>query len=128
MFYLKDGRKELWQWDTDCELIVEDSSITEVHFANKSMSNALVCEVKQEEDNRVVSFPNILLQSFLDIRVFAYGENHTKYEKIFIVRKRPKPDNYIYTETEIFKVEEMKEIILEQVEEMVRDACSWGHF
>ena len=119
MFYLNDGGKELWQWDTNRILVVEDSSIVEVHFANKSMSKSLVRQVKQEAENRVVSIPNILLQDFLDIKVYAFDGEATKHEKVFKVRKRPKPENYVYTETDVIRIETVvQNAIAEAVKEV----------
>jgi hypothetical protein len=41
------------------------------------------------------------LQTPYDIKIWAYDDKYTLYEQIFIVNKKPKPENYIYTETEI---------------------------
>ena len=34
MFKIQDGRKSFTQWDLNRKIIVEDDSITQVHFTN----------------------------------------------------------------------------------------------
>ena len=48
MFKLQDGRDRFYQWDSDRKLIVEDASITEVHFSNRTDDYSLVCETYVE--------------------------------------------------------------------------------
>ena len=101
MFKILDGREYFYQWDLNQKLIVEDDSINEVHFSNRTDGCSLVVEV---DELRQASVPNILLQDYWDIRVYAYcssGESkYTKVEEKFEVKKRPKPSYYIYTEEE----------------------------
>lgn len=101
MFKIYDGRNKFYQWDIDRKLIIEDDSITQVHFCNKTFDNSLVCEVRSEGDLRVVDVPNLLLQEDWSINVYAYDEYYTKYSERFEVVKRSKPDSYVYTDTEI---------------------------
>lgn len=108
MFRIENGREHFWQWDKDQRLIVEDSSISEVHFSNKTSDCALVCEVYEEGGKRLVNVPNILLQNVWDIRVYAYRTSYTMTEKYFKVTERSKPADYIYTETEIKDYEDLK--------------------
>lgn len=102
MFSILDGRDFLYQWDTDRKLIVNDKNIKQVHFTNQVINNALVCEGYELGGTWVVNVPNILLQDNLDITVYAFGDNHTKYEKVIEVKSKSKPDDYVYTETEVF--------------------------
>lgn len=115
MFCLNDGRKELYQWDLDRVLIVTDGSVDEVHFANKTMSKALSCKTYIEEERCLAKIPNIILQSCYDITVYAYDNNYTKHSKVFPVRKRPKPPEYIYTETEVYTVKEAVDAYLDEL-------------
>lgn len=108
MFLIEDGRMHFWQWDKDQRLVVHDDSINEVHFCNKTSECSLVCEVYQENGKRLVNVPNILLQDNWDIEVYAYCDNCTKYNDSFAVYKRSKPDDYIYTETEIKNYDDLK--------------------
>ena len=99
MFKIQDGRKSFTQWDLNRKIIVEDDSITKVHFTNSNRigKNALVCEVI---DN-VVNVPNIILQDYGTIFVYGCDSNYTKYIEAFDIIRREKPDDYIYTETEV---------------------------
>ena len=101
MFQLENGRLSFYQWDLNQRLIVEDASITEVHFCHKIGDCSLVCEVYEEDGKRLVNVPNILLQDNWTIRVYAYCVNYTKIEEKINVFSRSKPADYIYTETEI---------------------------
>ena len=99
MFKIQDGRKSFTQWDLNRKIIVEDGTITRVHFTNTNRigENALVCEVI---DN-VVNVPNIILQGYGTIFVYGCDSNYTKYIEAFDIIRREKPDDYIYTETEV---------------------------
>ena len=96
MFKLLDGREHLWQWDLDRQIAVSDSTVTEVHFCNKTDDCSLVVEVV----DGIANIPNILLQQPFDIRVYAYCDCYTKVEATFKVKARTKPSDYVYTETE----------------------------
>lgn len=109
MFKIEDGREYFYQWDLDRRLIIEDNSITQVHFCNRTDDCSLVCEVYIEDSKRKVNVPNILLQDTWSINVYAYDSNYTKHSEQFKVKKRSKPADYIYTETEVFNYEQIKE-------------------
>lgn len=100
MFKIYDRRNEFYQWDLNQKLIVDDITITQVHFCNKTNDCSLVCEVYELDGLRVVDVPNILLQYPKRINVYAYCSNYTKVEDVFRVIARTKPSDYIYTETE----------------------------
>lgn len=97
-----------WQWDSNQQLIVDDDTIFEVHFSNRSDTTALVCEIKEVDGIRVVDVPNILLQKAWYLHVYAFAENRTEYEKTFEVKGRDKPADYVYTETEVKSFEELE--------------------
>ena len=97
MFSILDGRDYFYQWDLDRKISVNDKSITQLHFTNATTNNALVVVVKDLE----ADVPNILLQESWDIVVYGYDDNHTRYEQRFEVKKRSKPESYVYTETEV---------------------------
>ena len=90
-----------WQWDSNQQLIVDDDTVFEVHFSNRSDTVALVCEIKEVDGIRVVDVPNILLQRDWPLHVYAFAQNHTEYEKTFEVKGRDKPADYVYTETDV---------------------------
>ena len=108
MFKIYDGRTHFWQWDLDCKLIVEDASIKQVHFCNRSSECSLVCLVYEENGQFLVNVPNILLQSDRDIHAYAY-DGVTKYEACLKVYARCKPADYVYTETEVATWEQLND-------------------
>lgn len=95
---LDDGRTELWQWDTGRKIVVDDKSVSEVHFSKYSSNQAITREVI----NGKAEIPNFLLQDTHAVTVYAYSgsvENgYTMAEKTFNVVKKPKPANYVETE------------------------------
>lgn len=106
MFTLLDGRTHLYQWDIDRQVIVNDSTISEVHFSNETDVYSLVVEVV----DGIANIPNILLQDSFPIKVYAYcADGYTKVEKTFKVISRTKPSDYAYTETEIKSYEYLEE-------------------
>lgn len=101
MFKIYDGRQLFYQWDLNRKLLVGDSSITQVHFSNWNRDTALVLEVYELDGHRVVDVPNILLQEDCPIDAYAYLDDHTRRRCAFKVAHRPKPEEYVYTETEV---------------------------
>lgn len=95
---LDDGRTELWQWDTGRKIVVDDKSVSEVHYSKYSSTQAITREVI----NGKAEIPNYLLQDTHAVTVYAYSgsiENgYTMAEKTFDVAKKPKPANYVETE------------------------------
>lgn len=116
MFSIFDGRAKFYQWDLDRKLIVDDNSINEVHFCNRTDECSLVCEVYDLDGKRVVNVPNILLQQDWRINVYGYDKNYTKHNEVFEVVRRSKPADYVYTETEIKNYDDLAER-LAQIEE-----------
>lgn len=94
---LDDGRTELWQWDTGRKIVVDDESVSEVHYSKYSSTQAITREVIDGK----AEIPNFLLQDTHAVTVYAYSgsiENgYTMAEKIFNVVKKPKPANYVET-------------------------------
>ena len=125
MFRIEDGRDSFYQWDLNRKLIVDDSTITEVHFCNRTGNCSLVCLTYKELGVLYVNVPNVLLQNDWKIRVYAYV-GYTKHEECFEVKARSKPDNYIYTETEIKRYEDFEERIeeLEKTEAKLYESVS----
>lgn len=124
MFKIYDGREYFYQWDLDRKLIVEDETINQVHFCNRTDDNSLVCEVYQENGMYVVDVPNILLQTNWRINVYGYDINYTKYSERFDVIARTKPADYVYTETEVINYNSLLERINDienNIDEVVKD-------
>jgi hypothetical protein len=101
MFKIYDGRSHFYQWDTNQKLIVEDSSITEVHFCNRTDECSLVREVYKEGGINLVNVPDILFTKCFRVYVYGYDGNCTKQSRGFEVFGRSKPADYVYTETEV---------------------------
>ena len=97
----------LRQWESGRKIQVVPGSnmeVTRLDFAHKDSTNALGVVPKTEDGLIVADIPNILLQSGQDIIVYAVNVDGSKTETInecvLTVKKRPKPDDYVYTETE----------------------------
>lgn len=128
MFKIEDGRNHFYQWDLDRRLIVENPTITQVHFCNKTDDCSLVCDVYTEGGLRLVNVPNILLQTNWRINVYAYDTKYTKHNAAFNVATRSKPADYVYTETEIHtwekleaKIESIENDIAASVEDYLKE-------
>lgn len=101
MFKLENDRGFLYQWDTHQRLTVNDPDITEAHFSNGTSNNAIVCPIYEEDGQRFVDIPNVLLQKAIPINVYAFLPNYTKACRTFSVSARPKPEDYVFTEEEL---------------------------
>ena len=109
MFRIADGREHFYAWDLDRQIIVDDPSIVEVHFCNRTEDVSLVVEVV----DGLANVPNILLQSSFDMRVFGYDGKATRHDAVFKVKAKTKPSDYVYTETEIKSYEYLENKIRE---------------
>ena len=58
MFKIENGREQFWQWDINQKLIVEDATIKEVHFCNRSNECALTVEVK--DGIELIDYSNVV--------------------------------------------------------------------
>lgn len=116
MFRIADGRETFYQWDLDRQIIVEDESIVEVHFCNRTDDCSLVVEVK----DGLAAVPNAILQRSFDVRVFGYDGKATRYDEVFSVKARSKPSDYVYTETEIKRYEDLSK----RIEEIEKNGVS----
>lgn len=103
--------KALYQWDLDRQIEVTDDSVSEVHFAHPGDENALVVEVDEIDGVRVASIPNILLQSSAPIKAWLTDGERTICGQILTVIGRAKPDDYVYTETEVKRYETLEKRI-----------------
>ena len=116
MFKIYDGREQFYQWDIDRKLIVDDATIAQVHFCNRTDDCSLVCKTYKENGLVLVNVPNVLLQDNWRINVYAYDGKYTKHSDRFEVIPRSKPDDYVYTETEILRWERLESRI-DEIEE-----------
>lgn len=117
---LLDGREQLFQWDLNRQIIVSDPTVDEVHFSNGTSDCSLVVGVEEVEGLRLANIPNILLQNAWPIKVYAYcGAAYTKTCHTFKVMSRSKPDDYVYTETEVKRWEDLAR----EIEELIDDVA-----
>lgn len=106
---LSTGLDFFWQWDANLKLKVPDE-IPEVHFRFGNKSRAY--EVK----DGWVSVPNELLQKPDDIECWFYDTEHTMDFGRIEGRRRPKPDGYVYEETEFKSWTELDKKITKALE------------
>lgn len=123
MFKIYDGRESFYQWDLDQQLVVADSTIPEVHFCNRTDECSLVCETYVVDGLTLVNVPNILLQDSWDINVYAYDGKATKHSARFEVKRRTKPSDYVYTETEIKNYDDLEKRVSQIEENGISDAA-----
>lgn len=111
MLKLKDGRKELYQWDVGVVGTLTIDGVDEVHFSNLRYGVSFNIRVV---DNKI-EFPPEVLQSGADIFCWAFvreqNGGYTKKEQTFNVEKRPRPADYVYEPTEILSWETLKKEI-----------------
>lgn len=121
MFTLKKDIPQLYQWDSNVKLIVEDDRINQVQFSQR-FSRTAVC-VKVE--NRECFIPNEFLQSYYDIFAYACIVNNDgqvcEFSEMFTVFARPKPDNYIYTPTEIITFKRIEDELNKKFEALAKE-------
>lgn len=104
-FAIEDGRKTFYQWDLNQKIVV-DCDCNQIHFEQDG-DTALVVEVS----GMTAQVPNILLTVAKPIKAYAYVDSdnsHTKFQEIFNVIPRNKPDTYVYTETEVLSYEALQ--------------------
>lgn len=93
---LDTGLDHLYQWDLNRKLIVP-STLTEVRFVQPGKSTALRVAVV----DGTADVPNILLQASGSLTAFAFITDHTVYAQTWLIDQMNKPDDYVYTATEI---------------------------
>lgn len=110
MFNILGGRECFYQWDLNQKLVVNDPTIKELHYSTMLCTEALICQVV----DGAADVPNILLQQGTSIDVYGYcGSCYTKAHKTFKVMPREKPADYVYTETEVKKYDDLEKRIKE---------------
>lgn len=117
MFRLSDGRDFLYQWDSDVRLTVDDANVSEVHFKTRYDNAVYTVEVIRTDSETYANIPNILLQQTYDIIAYMFchtdAGNYTKIAETLEVMARPKPSDYVYTETELKLYNDLEKRITE---------------
>lgn len=107
----------LYQWDINRQLRIDTVDVHSnfmIHCCHRDDTSTLVVEPIFDGDVILVNIPNILLQRHGNIRVYVVVEGDTIYDTSFYVMARPKPDDYVYTETEILDYRRYEKIAKEQ--------------
>lgn len=107
MLIIEGGRSCLYQWDVGQRLEVVNSDVLEVHFSNAVIGAALVCEVYEEDGRRFANIPNVLLQQAWAIQAHGCCELRVRDVQVIRVVRREKPADYVYTETEVKRYEDL---------------------
>lgn len=94
------GVDGLTQWDVGRQIKV-DKDVDMVHFSNRPYGYSKNVKVT----NGVADVPDMFLTSCAPLRVWAYVGNfengYTKIEKIYEIKPKNRPEDYIYTPEEI---------------------------
>lgn len=100
-----DGRQSFSQWDINQRLTSNELKVGDIlHFFNIKQPKALPLTAYEFNGQIVVDVPNILLQNSYPIVVFKWVNvddsfaTTERYE--FQVEQRPRPSDYVYTQTE----------------------------
>lgn len=84
-----------------------------MHFCNEDSESALVCKATVENSVATAFIPNILLQSDKELTVYAVittdDDRRTVERNTFRVFERKRPDDYVYTETEVFSYKALED-------------------
>lgn len=102
---IPDREGFLTQWDSNRKVRItglDSIGDTEVHFAPPNdTAGAYVVLPTVEDGVTVATIPNILLTIPGRIDVFVYRDDHTCVRGVLVVAPREKPEDYVYTETEV---------------------------
>ena len=113
MFKILDGRTEFYQWDLERKLVVADSTIKQVHFCNRFGNCSLIRATYEVNGVTLVDVPNIILQDSFNLHAYGYDVNYTKFESVFNIVPRTKPENYINTEEELKVWDELEQKVID---------------
>ena len=94
----------LYQWDMNRRLKVDSKylgSEFEVHCCMNGDSSAPVTDIITDGVEVFAKIPNHMLQRSGTLRVYVVIEGDTVYDQSFYVLARPKPEGYIYEESEV---------------------------
>ena len=109
----------LYQWDSGRKIRIthqQGESVGLVHYSN---GNAV--EVVKDGDSVTAPIPNILLQTAQNVTAYAViisaDGTRTICDCTFPVRVKPKPNDYVYTETEVLTITTAVEKALQNAKE-----------
>lgn len=87
--------------------------INQLHFASLDGITAMVVATREVGGHALCDIPNELLQSEKTIHVFAYEGGRTVGAAALPVADRAKPDDYVYTPTDIISFENLRKELIE---------------
>lgn len=120
---IADGRGALWQWDTGRRLRV-GSGVEQIHYQNRALGCSV--DVDVGEDGTAI-IPDELLQDCHTLTAYVYVTDdtgaYTMEQQDFIVHKRAKPADYVFTPVEQTTIAEIAAIA-----QSVRDDADAGRF
>lgn len=100
----------LYQWEVGRKLQIvplHGMKVCAVHFSHLGDAEALVIGPREENGVIVADIPNVLLQSGSNLVAYSVNVSddcvETIKECVISVRPRPKPSDYVYTETEVLE-------------------------
>ena len=117
MIKISDGRKGLYQWDTNRKIDIEEGCDV-LHLSNlpKNDENAFVVEIVDNQS----TIPDELLQTGKPIFYWCYKGNsesgYTIKHGVLSVTPRSKPNDYVYTPTDQLTLQEIWDRMLEVVD------------
>lgn len=124
----------LYQWELGRKVqifLAPDMRVAAVQFAHMGDAEALNVEPREENGIIVADIPNILLQSGQKIAVFLVDVNENKVETtthaVLPVIPRPRPTDYVYTETEVLSWQALEARVIAFMDEM-NEAREAGDF
>ncbi len=111
MIKLYDGRCSAWQWDYDLFAIIPSAEQGDtIQFSNDGQTAAVVKAVTMGA-SVVAPVPNDLLQMAAPISVYRFIDDaeggRTVFVDILAVSPKAKPDDYVYTPTEVLTWEQL---------------------
>ena len=117
MIRISDGRKGLYQWDTNRKIDIEEGCDV-LHLSNlpKDDESAFVVEIVDNQS----TIPDELLQTGKPIFYWCYKGNsesgYTIKHGVLSVTPRSKPNDYVYTPTDQLTLQEIWDRMLEVVD------------
>ena len=111
---------QLYQWDQRRQVKIDTKDLNinfTVHFCHKDDTTALVVEPVIIDGEVFANIPNILMQQSGNIRAYIVVDGDTIYGTYFYVLARPKPDDYIYEETQVLTIKSAVNQALEEARE-----------
>ena len=115
----------LSQWDTGRTVIVTDSGANEVHFANPGDTHAPIMKLV----DGVANIPDYLLMTGKPLCAYVVLDGVTQECRTFPVKKREKPEKYVYEDDQrnyIYELISDAQAATEEAKQVVQDLQESG--